>query len=86
MLGEAGTVIRAAGCGPFTAVARAGFALSDSSFFHLFRKQRSHQTQRLHFLLQTGQLHLFLPQDFVHVFHIEGTCAKGRLSQPFLAL
>ncbi len=33
MLGEAGTVIRAAGCGPFTAVARAGFALSAAASF-----------------------------------------------------
>lgn len=55
--------------------------------FLLFRKQRSHEPQRLHFFFQPRQFHLFLPQNFIDIFHSQGTRTFGRwIEDPTSAL
>ena len=63
-------------CGPFTAVGNVAFAASEFISMPSDSK-RSHQPQRFHFFLQPGQLHLFLPQNFVNVLHRQGTCGQS---------
>jgi len=48
----------------------------------LFRQQRSYQAQRLDFFFQPRQFHLFLPQNFVDVFHVR-TPAVSRWFETF---
>ena len=64
-------------CGPLTAVARARASPSQTHFFFL-GEQRGHQPQGLHFLLQAGQFHFFLPQYFINILHDHGTCRLCR--------
>ena len=51
----------------------------------LFRKQGSHKPQCLHFLFQPRQLHFLLPQNFINVFHSQGTRTLGRWIEHLLS-
>src|SRR6266567_1174383 len=63
---------------------RQGWLRHVCGHFFFLGEQRSHQSQGLHFLLQSRQFHLFLPQYFVNILHDHGPCRLCRSLQTFL--